>query len=579
MISFRYFVNIILRTNLRGSFMQPAELQPLLAQAPQAINNPPRHLGARNFFEMNEYERITFLAYSALRELSNFIKNSLVFTINPVLKFALEARLHNARILTHEAFPGSTELRFSDSWRQFKTLNLAHRIASEIIRVNRRINLHESDLARGYTRHEAAFLMPAMRSSLDKIMTLNMPRDYKRLICQFLLQLPATQEPLTALGIYSVFNRLGPDVSNIDIIELTHRLRNTSEAEGGLDRLNRDFQKIFVNHQVLDQHNLELITDMTFTPPWNRSMIFPAFELGITNIEAPTSADYHELYQRLRLITINPAYENLAHDVDMMDHVEDLLRAEAFAFIAHRQAHPILPINYEEIHEPLAIAAPAAGINVHANDRDARTKAALESFYATQGDIPQAAQDAAYNELLASIEEREEPLKTRVKHALFIQDTGHPEFFPCLIQGQFSVNGLEIHGKELISRLWIYASTLEDVGDRDNAKLSIIQALHDSFNHDGSRVCNQGKTQRLVAGVLQGRLPGVNIEGHELGQVTKQQAVQMFFHIPAHAALLERDDDARVELLAAANAFADVNPNIPRAEFLAEVAATADATW
>jgi hypothetical protein len=53
----------------------------------------------------------------------------------------------------------------------------------------------------------------------------------------------------------------------------------------------------------------------------------------------------------------------------------------------------------------------------------------------------------------------------------------------------------------------------------------------------------------------------------------------MFFHIPAHAALLERDDDARVELLAAANAFADVNPNIPRAEFLAEVAATADATW
>jgi hypothetical protein len=47
----------------------------------------------------------------------------------------------------------------------------------------------------------------------------------------------------------------------------------------------------------------------------------------------------------------------------------------------------------------------------------------------------------------------------------------------------------------------------------DNLRHSLFVALADCLENDGHLVCNPGKLQRIAVGVLQGRLPGVNIDG------------------------------------------------------------------
>ena len=141
--------------------------------------------------------------------------------------------------------------------------------------------------------------------------------------------------------------------------------------------------------------------------------------------------------------------------------------------------------------------------------------------------------------------------------------------FGLISGGSFSVGDRQISGRELIGRLWIFASRLTEQ-EQKNAKRSIISALNDSNTRNGT-VCNRGKTQRLVVAVLQGRLAGVKIDIDNLEQVSKTQAQQMFFNITAHKniAVLQ-------ELIDAANRFCDENPLVDRKEFLLEIRKYAD---
>ena len=82
----------------------------------------------------------------------------------------------------------------------------------------------------------------------------------------------------------------------------------------------------------------------------------------------------------------------------------------------------------------------------------------------------------------------------------------------------------------------------------------------------GSRVCNQGKTQRLVIGVLQGRLNGVDIELIPDMRVSTAQAVAMFFNIEANKGIRKLQP-----LVEAANHFCDQNPAVNREEFILEI--------
>ena len=74
------------------------------------------------------------------------------------------------------------------------------------------------------------------------------------------------------------------------------------------------------------------------------------------------------------------------------------------------------------------------------------------------------------------------------------------------------------------------------------------------------------KTQRLLIAVLQGRLPGVNIELIEEMQVPIAQAIQMFFSIEAHQHIQQLQP-----LLEAARRFCDQNPLINQADFFREI--------
>ena len=138
------------------------------------------------------------------------------------------------------------------------------------------------------------------------------------------------------------------------------------------------------------------------------------------------------------------------------------------------------------------------------------------------------------------------------------------DFGPLLSETHFNIHRLRISGGEVVGRLWIFASQLVEP-DQTNAKNSMISALKDSYYQD-SRVCNEGKTQRLVVGVLQGRLQGVNIELGADMQLPTAQAVEMFFNVEAH-----RNIDQLAPLLEAANRFCDVNPLVNRAGFIREI--------
>ena len=93
----------------------------------------------------------------------------------------------------------------------------------------------------------------------------------------------------------------------------------------------------------------------------------------------------------------------------------------------------------------------------------------------------------------------------------------------------------------------------------------MISALSDSYDDFNLKVCNQGKTQRLVVAVLQGRLAGVNIEGDGVS-VSTPEAIRMFFNMEAHKKIGEFKD-----LMEAANQFCDDHTLVNRDSFIAEI--------
>ncbi len=92
----------------------------------------------------------------------------------------------------------------------------------------------------------------------------------------------------------------------------------------------------------------------------------------------------------------------------------------------------------------------------------------------------------------------------------------------------------------------------------------MVTALSTSFEH-GSLVCNQGKTQRLLIAVLQGRLEGVQID--DLAPVlSPDHALAVFFSDERRQNINDKE-----ELLAEANSFLQLNPSVQRESFMAKL--------
>ncbi|PIS00604.1 MAG: hypothetical protein COT84_06800 [Chlamydiae bacterium CG10_big_fil_rev_8_21_14_0_10_35_9] len=211
------------------------------------------------------------------------------------------------------------------------------------------------------------------------------------------------------------------------------------------------------------------------------------------------------------------------------------------------------------------------GVNVHEGTRDQRTKNAVELLLRHQGKIKKTEISKAKEEFIAYLNNSpmDSAQKQLAKDALLTPRERYESFGP-LIENVSSILGLPVSGETLIARLWIYASKLSKE-EEINAKLGMISALRDSYSY-GERVCNQGKAQRLVVAVLQGRLAGVNIEGEIIPkQVSTAQAIGIFLNVEANQALKNK-----VDLFEAADKFCHENPGVNREEFMHEIESFAE---
>ncbi len=211
------------------------------------------------------------------------------------------------------------------------------------------------------------------------------------------------------------------------------------------------------------------------------------------------------------------------------------------------------------------LAHAAQGTNVHENNRDALTRAALELFYRHQGAIPKARLSQAKDAFIYYLDtvHMNEDQRKLAKDALLQPHRSGECYGPLTGGDNFSVNGLMLSGEDLIGRLWIFVSGLSP-SEQITAKFGMIRALVKSFEGD-QRVCNGGKSQRLVTAVLQGRLEGVNVDIVNIAIATRD-ATRMFFNIEAHKTIRSLE-----ALLAAADRFCDENPGIERAAFLEQI--------
>jgi len=198
-------------------------------------------------------------------------------------------------------------------------------------------------------------------------------------------------------------------------------------------------------------------------------------------------------------------------------------------------------------------------LNLHDGDRDERTKTALLSLRGHQAglSLSQEEEERAVRAFSDFVMREPTAIKNKAIETLQLpKRTG--EYFGPLLDGEpFSLFREMTTGEEIIARLWHYTETLEE-SEKQNARAGMISALADSTSETG-RVCNQGKTQKLLIAVLQGRLPGVEIDRATL---TAAEGMNAFFANEAH-----RKINSEFELIdAAIRSFPD--PQFNRLELM-----------
>jgi hypothetical protein len=164
----------------------------------------------------------------------------------------------------------------------------------------------------------------------------------------------------------------------------------------------------------------------------------------------------------------------------------------------------------------------AFGINVHDAGRDDATTAAYRLLLEAQRVLSSSTIQGAYGDFMRALDGlTNESLKRKVRIALGLEAASGGGF-GALNDGRITSCGLNTNYQDYIGRLWHFASNYADplattpetqAREQENARRSLFGALATSIEADGHLVCNPGKLQRIAVGVLQGRLPGVNIDG------------------------------------------------------------------
>ncbi|MCH9613766.1 MAG: hypothetical protein SP1CHLAM54_07750 [Chlamydiia bacterium] len=226
------------------------------------------------------------------------------------------------------------------------------------------------------------------------------------------------------------------------------------------------------------------------------------------------------------------------------------------------------------------------GEGVHSNQRDRRAVEAYELLCNLQAGLsPQQLTDAkdAFLAYLGA-----DPRGVQARAVLDAPSSSTVRGFSPLFM-RFTLEGRHIQGENLIGHLWHFASGLGGV-EEANAKQGMVGALIDSseyrmdplpYGEQGCqsrylhRICNPGKTVRLITQVLQGReitvgdvTRRVDIDGLDLADVMvpTDQAIEQFFLVPAR----QNIDDPH-ELLREGLRFCAANPGVNKRAFIREL--------
>ena len=240
-----------------------------------------------------------------------------------------------------------------------------------------------------------------------------------------------------------------------------------------------------------------------------------------------------------------------------------------------------------EVENEMVGAHAAAGINVHAGERDNRTSEAIVLLRAATnariGEDAGARSEVVLDqiELFSSgfITWSENPANAEqagvVRRALGYEESeGFPPLFSREAHGrQIRVGDLDVVGEVFVARIWSYIESIGSEVEKDLAKESLFAALADSVNDYGRLVCNPGKIQRIIQRVLQGRLAGVNVDGMrfeiEEGEeepLSGEEAIREFFNNEER-----RGIENFVELIRQAREFEGESPRVEAASFFREL--------
>jgi hypothetical protein len=281
--------------------------------------------------------------------------------------------------------------------------------------------------------------------------------------------------------------------------------------------------RLFPNVRDLDSANRkEILIQAARVIPWNRiNHSIDRAVLVFRALAAVDGAQRRNVINHVRRL-VNPDMEifSVAQIIREIAAVPEGLREN---YVRDRLANRRVPV---QIH--------ADRINVHDRGRDARTQDAIERLRQHQRgiDIP-SIQLRAVEEFRSYLRDSHKKNKELAEQALDGPPNG--DFGSLLSDSRLYINGLLCTGSEIIARLWTYASTLERPDDAC-AKDAMISALADSFDNTGHRVCNPGKTQRLIVAVLSGRLAGVDVDEVQ----TLPALTNAFFALPENTLINDR---------------------------------------
>ncbi len=214
-------------------------------------------------------------------------------------------------------------------------------------------------------------------------------------------------------------------------------------------------------------------------------------------------------------------------------------------------------------------------IDVH--DRDEHAMNALQKLKDRQEGINQAQLDQDVTDFIEFLDAQ--PESQRKQDALYalLGRLGQEEIWPAFLgpQDEWAIRGYITTGEEVIGRIWRFTETLQEP-DKTIAKNGMIAALADSIE-DGTRVCNPGKTVRLVLSALQGYMPGIHLDLH--AHIAPSYAAPLFF-TAVQIELQNETINTREALIDRGNRWLDENPAvIDRAGFIQELNNYADQTW